>query len=93
MQQAKRKRLSLGKKRAEDNKKVKLDQNKRQKNVRAINTAQDRLKNFREATKYNAIFICTCCHQRMFQSNVQEFNKKPHLTGISGNRPETEKTP
>ena len=26
---------------------------------------------FKNATKYNAIFICTCCHQKMFQSNVQ----------------------
>ena len=41
-----------------------------------INNAQDRLKGFREATKYNAIFICTCCHQRNFESNVQEFSAK-----------------
>ena len=34
---------------------------------------QDRLKSFKEATRYNAIFICVCCHQRMFESNVQPF--------------------
>ena len=66
---------SLFKKRAQDNNKVKLDQKILQENHRNINTAQDRLKNFKEATKFNAIFICTCCHQRMFESNVQVFSE------------------
>ena len=29
-----------------------------------------RLKEFRETIKYNAIFICTCCHRRLFKTNV-----------------------
>ena len=75
-EQAKRKGLSLSRKRDADNKKFKLDQKIRKRAMRAINNAQDRLKNFREATKFNAIFICTCCHQRNFESNIQEFNTK-----------------
>ena len=73
--QKNRKRLSMGKKRAEDNKKVKCDQNSWQANCRQVENAKDRLKEFKAATLYNAIFVCTCCHQRMFQSNVQEFNE------------------
>ena len=74
--QNKRKGLSLSRKRKADNKKVKLDQNSRQRTVRNINNAQDRLQNFREATQFNAIFVCTCCHIRCFESNIQEFNTK-----------------
>ena len=57
--------------------------------IEKFENADDRLKEFREVTKYNAIFICTCCHQRMFQSNVSLFtstlenninNKKPGHT-------------
>ena len=73
-QQNKRKFLSLCRKRDVDNKRVKLDQNNRQRSARNVNNAQDRLQKFREATKFNAIFICICCHQRMFESNVQVFN-------------------
>ena len=36
-----------------------------------LKNTSDRLKEFREATKHNAVFICTCCQQRMFHSNVQ----------------------
>ena len=72
--QKNRKRLSMGKKRGEDNKKVKYDQNAWQANCRQVENSKDRLKEFKAATLYNAIFLCTCCHQRMFQSNVQEFN-------------------
>ena len=71
--QANRKRLSMSKKRGEDNKKVKHDQNQWQADHRHVENAMDRLKEFKDATLFNAIFICTCCHQRMFQSNVQFF--------------------
>ena len=37
---------------------------------RRVESSNDRLKEFRETTKYAAIFICTCCHQRMFHTNV-----------------------
>ena len=50
-----RKHLSMGKKTTEDNKKVKRDQNTRQRNHRSIENASDGLKDFKEATKYNAI--------------------------------------
>ena len=38
--------------------------------------AEDRLKEFKEATKYNAIFICSCCHRRLFHSNVEIITQK-----------------
>ena len=74
----------MQKKRKEDNQKIKNDQTKR---VRIhVASKSERLKAFREATMYNAIFICTCCQQRMFQSNVrlytdelkEEINGKMH---------------
>ena len=49
---------------------VKEDKKSRQQKQRRIENKSDRLKRFREATMYNAIYICTCCQQRMFHSNV-----------------------
>ena len=54
--------------------KVRLEQNRRQQKHREVNSKSDRLKEFREATKYTAVFICTCCQQRTFHSNVQLFS-------------------
>ena len=34
------------------------------------------MKEFKEATKYNAIFICSCCHRRLFHSNVEIITQK-----------------
>ena len=39
-------------------------------------TSKDRLLKFLQATLYNAIFICTCCHQRCFRTNVTELTKE-----------------
>ena len=47
-----------------------------QKKRRRLWTAEDRLRTFREATKYNAIFICSCCHRRLFEANVEVITKK-----------------
>ena len=47
--------------RAVDEEKVKHDQNKWQRNHRNVMNKSDRLRQFREATMFNAIFICTCC--------------------------------
>ena len=69
--QAKRSRLCLNKKRLEDPENVKANQNERQQRHREVKTKSDRLKEFREATKHAAVFICTCCQQRMFHANVQ----------------------
>ena len=70
-----RNRLSLGRKRAVDPQKVKHEQNERKRKHRKVESASDRLKEFKEATLYNAVFICTCCHQRMFKSNVRLYDK------------------
>ena len=64
------KRLSLGKRKKEDHKQLKEDQNQWQRKHRRVENKSDRLREFREATMYSAVFICTCCQQRMFQSNV-----------------------
>ena len=70
---ASRQRLSLCKRKAEDHQSLKNDQNTWQNKHRKIETASDRLCAFKDATLYNAIFVCTCCHQRMFRSNVRIF--------------------
>ena len=64
------KRLSRRKRKLEDPKAMKDNENAWQQKHRRVENADDRLKEFREGTQYNAIFICTCCHQRMFQTNV-----------------------
>merc|ERR1712240_159205 len=43
---------------------------------RKIESASDRLSAFKEATLHSSIFICTCCHQRMFKSNVRIFTRE-----------------
>ena len=73
-EQIKRSRLSRSKKREENPEKVKEYQNMQRQKHRDIKNSSDRLRDFREATKYTAIFICTCCHQRMFHSNVQIYS-------------------
>ena len=34
------------------------------------------MREFKEATKYNAIFICSCCHRRLFHSSVDIITQK-----------------
>ena len=71
--QNRRKRLSTVKRKVENHDQLKYDQNQRQEKHRRIENKSDRLREFREATKYNAIFICTCCQQRVFHSNVRQY--------------------
>ena len=66
----------LAAKRAKDPKLLKIEQNKRQEKCRKIETAEDRLREFRNATMFGAIFLCISCHTRQFFSNVQEFTEK-----------------
>ena len=68
-------RLSMKRKREEDCENVKEDQNKRQTKHRLINSVHKRLKKFKEETMYNAIFICSCCHRKLFHSNVTKILK------------------
>ena len=88
VQEEGRKRLSRKRLREEDYGKVKENQNKWQTKHRLINSRQKRLKKFRENTMYNAIFVCSCCHRKLFQSNVtkitQNFRDKIDLkkTGL-----------
>ena len=72
--QNKRSRLSLARKKSENPEKLKELQCRRQQKHREIKNKSDRLRDFREATKYTALFICTCCQQRMFRSNVQLYS-------------------
>ena len=69
--QNKWKRLSRNKRKLADPEGLAKYENEAQKKKRRLWTAEDRLREFKEATKYNAIFICSCCHRRLFHSNVQ----------------------
>ena len=62
--QARRKAQQTAKMKNLDEKKVKAEQAKRKAQCRQAENEQDRLK---EATRFNAFFICVCCHQRMFE--------------------------
>ena len=66
-----RSKLCRLKRKAEDHNKLKEDQNAWQQKRRKIENEFDRLQDFKIATLHNAIFICTCCHQLMFKSNVR----------------------
>ena len=35
--------------------------------------ADKRLRNFKSRVKFGPIFICTCCHQKLFENQVKEF--------------------
>ena len=70
------KRLSRNKRKLEDPKGLSKYEIEVQKKKRRLWSAEDRLREFREATKYNAIFICSCCHRRLFEANVQVITQK-----------------
>ena len=70
-----RKRLSLRRLRNENHAKVKQNQNIWQTKHRQVNSVQKRLKKFKEETMYNAIFICSCCHRKLFESNVTKITQ------------------
>jgi hypothetical protein len=74
--QNKRKKLSRNKRKLADPEGLSKYEKEAQKKKRRLWTAQDRLREFKEATKYNAIFICSCCHRRMFHSNVEIITQK-----------------
>ena len=79
-EQVRRSRLCLTKKRKANPDKEKNDQNMRRVRHREVKNKYDRLREFREATKYTAVFICTCCQQRMFHSNVQMYTERRRHT-------------
>ena len=76
LEQNKRKKLSRRKQQENDPKKLAAIELNIQKNRRKNWTEKDRLRDFKEATKYNAIFICNCCHRRLFQENVEIMSPK-----------------
>ena len=74
--QVKKNRLHISKRKSQNHDNLKSDQTTRQQKHRKIANAADRLNAFKESTLHNAIFICTCCHQRMFKSNVRIFTSE-----------------
>ena len=70
------KRLSRNKRKLADPKGLSEYEKEVQKKRRRLWRAQDRLREFKEATKYNAIFICSCCHRRLFHSNLEIITQK-----------------
>ena len=75
-EQAKRKRLSRNKKKDYDPRLLAARENEAQKKRKINWNEKDRLRNFMEATKYNAIFICNCCHRRLFHETVEIMTQK-----------------
>ena len=69
--QNRREKLSRNKRKLSDPNGLAKYENEAQKKKRKLWRAKDRLMDFKEATKYNAIFICSCCHRRLFHSNVE----------------------
>ena len=65
----------LGKKR-EIPAKLAEDERARKAKSRKIETQNERLKAFLEATLYGCIFICISCHRKCFETNVQEYTEK-----------------
>ena len=73
--QNKEKASSRKRKRDEDPQKELENNRKLLQQHRNALTAEARLKQFQQAVMYGPIFICICCHIKMFKSNVREFTK------------------
>ena len=71
LDQTERTKLSRNKRKSDNPGALSSYEKEVQKKKRRLWSASDRLKEFKEATKYNAIFICSCCHRRLFYSNVE----------------------
>ena len=74
--QNERKKLSRNKRKLADPVGLSKHENAIQIKRRKLWKAEDRLRAFKEATKYNAIFICSCCHRRLFEVNVEVITQK-----------------
>ena len=59
-----------------DPKKVAVKESEAQRKKYSNYNDLDRLKEFRQDTLYNAIFICCCCHRRLFLENVEVIDSK-----------------
>ena len=70
------KKLSRMKRKIEDPIKLSEYELDVQRKKKATWDDKDRLREFRNGTKYNAIFICNCCHRRLFYENVEVLTKK-----------------
>ena len=71
-----RKKLSRNKRKIEDPRGLAQFEIEAQKKQRRLWNAEDRLREFKDSTKYNAIFICSCFKRRLFHSNVQVITQK-----------------
>ena len=67
------------KKKHEDMKKAKdmksFKENMRQRKMKSenIRTAEQRLKRFLNRVRYGPIFVCSCCHQKLYNYQVDEY--------------------
>ena len=39
-------------------------------------SADQRILRFRNKVRYGPIFVCSCCHQKLFQNQVEEYTDK-----------------
>ena len=75
IEENKRKGLSRKRQRVENHYEVKENQKKWKSKSRLVDSRKTRLKKFRENTMYNAIFVCSCCHRKLFHSNVTKLTE------------------
>ena len=86
MDERKRKKLTRNKQKEVDPVTVKENQRKWQSKSRLIDSEKKRIMKFREQTKFNAIFSCSCCQRNLFECNVCKFDSKL-ITEIETKKP------
>ena len=64
------------KKRAEDLESFKENMIQRKMDSNNNVSANQRLTKFRKKVQYGPIFVCSCCHQELFENQVEEFKDK-----------------
>ena len=72
----KRKSKQEAKQRAEDLENFKANMRERKLNSNSNVSATQRLERFRKKVQYGPIFVCSCCHQKFFDNQVEEFTEK-----------------
>ena len=71
-----RRKLSRNKRKLEEPAKLSELEGLAQRKKKNKWSEKDRLREFRHDTKYSCIFICNCCHRRLFHENVEAITEK-----------------
>ena len=73
-----RRKLSRNKRKLEEPAKLSELEGLAQRKKKNKWSEKDRLREFRHDTKYSCIFICNCCHRRLFHENVEVITEKSY---------------